>query len=379
MIIIAFSSCQRPHNGIDSFDPRVIKEQEILLSEISDEIKYIPLDNRIPLGSLYGNLFFTSDAIYLSAQNQGILKYDRTGRFVTKIGKIGRGPGEYVHFSEFRLDIEENIYVRDNNYFKVYSKTGKYLRSFSIGEYIGGIDLFEIYNSNIFIFYLLQRAETRNDWVILDNFGSLLKVKNRSIPDFICEWGEPWVTYIFKKRMYYWNPFSDTIYSINSDFKVNPHLLISPGEHRMPRSRIYSFENYNKYLHIKRILETDRYLIIIYSFIKPYLLLIDKKNDNRYMTYLQGDPSGDGLSLEGGINNDFFGSIPFLPRTSFDENGREYLVGLINPYQIVSDIKIHQNNDFLQEAVDGNESFIKIASNINETDNQILMIVRLRK
>jgi hypothetical protein len=38
--------------------------------------------------------------------------FDRNGKFIRKIGSIGRGPGEYVHYFNFTVDENsESVYV----------------------------------------------------------------------------------------------------------------------------------------------------------------------------------------------------------------------------------------------------------------------------
>lgn len=376
--LLIFVSCKNANKEIEKFDPRGIAENELTLTQIADNITYIPIDDSFPIGLIYGNISFSSDAIYLSSQDIGILKYDYNGRYVKKIGSIGRGPGEYVHCSEFRVDEKENVYIRDNRFIKVYSKTGNYLRSFSIEDYKGDIDFFEILDSKIFIFYFLQRTETKNDWIIIDTLGNLIAKKERSLPEFSCEWGEPWLTYRYRKNLYYWNPFTDTIFSINSKLNYNSHYIISPGEHRMPRSKIYSFENYDKYLHVKRLFETDLYHIFIYSYRKPAISLIEKKNGATFLTFLEGNPSGDGLELTGGIKNDFDGGISLLPRSYYEREGREYLVGIINSLQIKTHVDTQVFKNSSPKYPEKKEIFKKLADNIEVTANPILMIVSLK-
>ena len=97
LILFSLLSCKSPDNSLFHFDPRTLKENEITLSEIADDITYITLDNSFPIGFIYDTFEFLNSSICLSAKDIGILTFNRDGKFLRKIGGIGRGPGEYTY------------------------------------------------------------------------------------------------------------------------------------------------------------------------------------------------------------------------------------------------------------------------------------------
>jgi len=143
LTLLAFS-CKSPDNGLYEFDPRSLEENEITLSEIADDINYIPLDNSYPLGLIYDNIEFINNSIFLSVKDIGVLVFDRIGKTLRKIGSKGRGPGEYVYNYMFTVDENtESVYVLDYNEIgKVFSKSGESLRGskcfFIIAQIIEG-------------------------------------------------------------------------------------------------------------------------------------------------------------------------------------------------------------------------------------------------
>lgn len=145
--VILLHACKSFDNNLYEFDPLKLNDNEIFLSEISDEISYIPLDNKYWLGNI-SKIIFTNTVIYLTSKDIGILTFNREGKYMNKIGNIGRGPGEYLTYLRFCVDEKSGIvYVADiKNEIKVYSAIGHFLRSFPLVEYGDVIENIAFYN-----------------------------------------------------------------------------------------------------------------------------------------------------------------------------------------------------------------------------------------
>ena len=144
-------SCNSPDDNLYKIDPRTFVENKIILSEIANDIKYIPLDNSFPIGITY-TLRITKEYVYLSIKDVGIVQFDRYGKFVRKIGSRGKGPGEFRYGMNFTVDdLTENVYVLDPGIVKVYSPSGIFLRDILLKEYAGGYGFssLEIFNFRV--------------------------------------------------------------------------------------------------------------------------------------------------------------------------------------------------------------------------------------
>ena len=184
-LIIILGSCKSPEGGLYQFDPRTIGKKEIALSELADDITYIPLDNSFPINMIYYPRYFIGDNIYLSERQSGVMIFDRNGRFIKKVGSKGRGPGEYAFCVNFSVDERSGtICVMDANVIKVYSKTGRFLRKIELREYSAGTDVLEFYNSEIFIPCHPQYTGVKHEWILFDTLGNIIKTKERSTPEF---------------------------------------------------------------------------------------------------------------------------------------------------------------------------------------------------
>jgi hypothetical protein len=373
--VILLHSCKPSDKSLYEFDPRSLYQNEITLSEIADDINYIPLDNSFQLGLIYDNIVFINNAIFLSEKDVGILVFNKEGKIIRKIGGVGRGPGEYVYSYNFTVDEKtETVYIRDSgDIIKVYSKTGKFLRNFWLKEYGDGIDAIKSFNSRLFVSFEIQNKNVKYKWAIVDSLGDLIKTQVNKIPPFTSDVTRFVVPYIFENRLTYWNShFTDTVFSIFPDLSEQPLFLISPGEHRYPKSQIIYPNEVNKYLSILQIFETKRFLAIRYIYNKNDFVLIDKANNKSFLANWEFDGSG-------GIFNDIDDGTSFLPKDYFTESKGEYLFGYLYPYQLKSIVASNKFKTTTPKYPEKKKKLVKLADSLKETDNPVLMIVKLKK
>jgi hypothetical protein len=370
-------SCDSQNVMHFEFNPKTLVENPITLSDIADEIIYIPLDNQYPITDVH-NPKITHNAIYLFTPN-GIIAFGRDGKTSGKIGSRGRGPDEYLSGFNFTIDPKsETIYVlnRDKQ-IKVFSRNGKYIRSISLEDNVGSPDLIDLYDSNLFLSYFLQFDNAVYDWVILDTIGNIIKKKERSIPTFTSNFGTNSVTYIFDKGIHYWNPYFDTVFSILPDLSYRPSFTFAPGEHRIPKSNFNPSKPPNMIMYVRMIFETSRFWVIRYDYIRPIIVLIDKKSNKSFLSYVdQGNSTGTDIS--GGILNDLDGGVNFQPRCYFEENGKEYLIGLVNAYQIKAHVESVGFKNAHPKFPENKAGLKMLADSLHETDNPVIIMVSLR-
>src|SRR4030042_248446 len=238
IFLVLSMSCKENNNEFYVFNPEEIEEKEISLSDIADDITYVQFDNSIPIDGTNPNFapIYVNNKIYLFENETGILTFRGDGKFLNKVGKYGRGPGEYIRGSEFTVDEKTGtLYVCDfGNIVKVFSVAGEFLRDFSLNKYGGSIDEIQFYNDCLFITYNLQYQYSKYDWILSDTLGKLLKKKDRSLPLFKSNYLAGGGIYIYNNNLVYWNHFLDTVYSINLDFSYRANFILSPGNYRFP-------------------------------------------------------------------------------------------------------------------------------------------------
>lgn len=100
--------------NLDSF----FKNHKIMnLSEITSKVEYIKLETspECLIGRIKKLIAFNDKYYILDGQTESILIFDSNGKYISKIHKTGKGPGEYVQIADFViLPIDSSILLIDN-------------------------------------------------------------------------------------------------------------------------------------------------------------------------------------------------------------------------------------------------------------------------
>lgn len=114
---------------------------------------------------------------------KSLFVFDTEGRFIRKIGRLGRGPGEYIRVSDFTLDTENRfIFLQDQG-----SRVHKYQLD---GTYVNSITVQTSRSNNSFIQYyngwlyssVLAWDPTPDDYTLLKSDPNDGKILSRSLP-----------------------------------------------------------------------------------------------------------------------------------------------------------------------------------------------------
>jgi hypothetical protein len=381
VILIAFS-CNSSESGLFQIDPRTFVENEISLSEIADDITYVPLDNSYPISLIYPtSINILKNSIYLSSRDIGILRLNRDGSSAKVIGRKGRGPGEWYYCMSIAADdLTETIYVMDrDNEIQIYNKNGIFKGTLKLPESSDGFDFSRIsfYNSKLFASQYINLGRAKYDWIILDTLGNIIKEKLNPITTFDSNMGGGGGTFKFEDKISYWSWYNDTILTISPDFDYDGSYIFSLGEGKIPLQKITApplgmRDVMSKYYMPVTMLETKRFFIYQYAYNKEVnLAMIDKKPKRTYLT--TWDIEG------GGIKNDLDGGVMFDPIHYFNEDNREYLVGIVDAFQLKSYTIGEEFKNSNPKYTEKKKYLEKLANSLKETDNPVLMIIRLKK
>ena len=349
-------------------------EGEVFLSDFTDDLTYIPLDNEILFQ--HPNRIEAAENHFIIATYPGsILSFDRRGNLIAEIGSRGRGPGEYQYGMHFTLDSEnELVYIYDRHKIITYAFSGLYIREFSMSQYEG--NFWDIYyeDGKILLAGTLLYGSSKYDWLILDTLGNQYSYKPSSIENF--KTGYPGVSGFFniKDRLHYWNNFNDTIFILQDSLYLSA-MSFSPGDFKLPKTDI-SGENFRLYFGLQNIIGTSEYLFLSF-YLDNHLQSGFIKKGEELLTTIGRTDSYSGFDTPG-IYNDIDNGLTFTPFYNYFENNDEYLIGWFHAYKLVNHVESEAFKTSTPKYPEKKKQLKELAASLDENDNPVLMLVKLK-
>lgn len=144
--LLLLSACgQRPKEVVNSEEEPSIKEINLVgpmedsgapfkLSDAALSVDVVPLEvtDRSLIASIK-QVVVTSDGIFIRHnRSQQVFRFDRSGKFLNTIGKVGQGPEEYIRMYQFFIDEQRReVYIVPTvGYTQVYTMDGDYVRQY---------------------------------------------------------------------------------------------------------------------------------------------------------------------------------------------------------------------------------------------------------
>ncbi len=383
-------SCQnannRHENQIVTFDLKELPEiTEVKLSDLGFvDIEYIPMETNeqsLITGSddlITGNKIIVGNGFFLIKHFTTILKFNNNGSFATIIGKKGRGPNEFTVAHDVDINpVDHNIYLVSawQKKFNVYSESGEFVRAFKMPLY-APIN-FRFSDGNILCYCENHSGNVEDSYTLLDTSGQVIKSYPNRYPftnhDAFGFSGEN-LFYRFNNKLFKKEVYSDTIF-LYENMVFKPHLVIEVGQKLItPDARskydgmhiaknfisplnIFEFGDYVYYEFIYRFALPDD--VLIYSFIGS------KKGDLKAV-----------IETGQGIINDLDGGSNIIPKTITDDNT---IIAWVDP----SKLKAHVDSEAFKKSTpkypEKKKELEQLAGNLKETDNPVLVLVKLKK
>jgi hypothetical protein len=376
-------------NQIADEDPLIVYElagidelSTVKLSEIGAiDIKYIPLKtNSLNMIPPINNIIFC-DSYFLtySYTSVNIFRYD--GSFITDVGTIGRGPNEYTGVSDVEINPQnESIYITSGEKFLVYNKKGKFLRTFKNPQKADRMN-FKFTEDGILCYYFNDFGNINFSCILFDTAGTIIKKYpnrypwKRKVPGVFYQ-GEN-IFYKFNNQLFRKEIYCDTIFSFKNKVFI-PHIVIAVGKQRLtPEIRSsfstrpdFSVTTYQNYITPWNLLEFGDFIYYEMSMTlngshNIYCFIGSKKNNYREITV-----------QEQGMTNDLDGGPCFLPRTSRNDN---IIVSWIEALKFKDFIASDEFQESTPKYPEKKKELEILANSLKETDNPVLMLVRLKK
>ena len=254
-LLFLFSCSNSPEQEVFVFDPlKDYPEFPVSLSDIA-EVSYIKLggeEEGIYFSSLKSTGLFIDDLhsrLFACTPDTGVMEFDFQGRFIQRIGRLGRGPGEYMSVFFYVQPEEERVGVYDaaKEIFLVYNYDGSFLENEGIkARLLPGYLTFQILDGCLIDYnpYSVSFLESGGiSRITSERTLNLFPIDGRTdhtIKDIHYErplviprnWGEnyqrlmmPGLLYPSYSGLMVSTYRSDTTYVIENDFSLKPFLV----------------------------------------------------------------------------------------------------------------------------------------------------------
>lgn len=406
LLLVSCSTFEQQEYNLIDFEINDSNFKPFKLSELADDLEYIALETtpglllkEIKYVDISGNKIAVAD-------KNICLLFDGKGKMISQTGRYGNGPGEYSHISQIKI-VNDLVLIpdaRDDN-IRFYNKAGNFLYSVKApGEFSPSNHSRNFITNSDTTFYIRIPNRTGNETYRIahfDNKGNVIqKYKNttffnRQKPVF----GTSDVSaqfYRLNGEVYYKEMLNDTIWRIDEDILRLAHILnlgkygFTIQDKELPTPVWY--KKLAKCIHVNYVFECNRYVYILINFMSHYpftffresntpsgkapyeiLGLYDKKEDSFSLV----KPSyKDGQLEPTGIENDMDGGINLMPKYIINDT---LMVSWVNAYEL----KMYVTSDAFKNSTplypEKKKKLEQLASSLDENDNPVLMLVKLKK
>ncbi len=348
-------------------------EDTLKASYFADTVIYIPLETtRESFIYNINQLWMNDSVILIYCPRAGLLMFQQNGKFVRKIGKQGKGPGEYGTIYKFEV-IHDTIYI---------SSTGRrsFLRYTFDGTYCDEIHL------NYEPVFFTYTADQKLACYLKQEGKVLVYNKNFHTPDTIVveygvtkgryyySFGDPsFMTYLQKtpSGLLFNDYINDTVLNITDD-KKEPAFILDMKD-KLPRDKNIEFckgdfkgwENMAKAYQLVHLIPFSSCMFV---FQKHWT---DTKPDAIYLNYSK---TGEIKKFNTSYIYDDIVSKQKLSYVFFIYSA-DYLVVGIEPLKVLKDLNQNKEN------IKGVPSlfWLNQMKTVNKDDNTILALIKIKK
>lgn len=216
-----------------------INEIEIISLETTEESLFGILSKVV----YYNNYFFIFDE-----QTKGVYCFSREGNFISKVRKVGKGPGEYIQIGDFDIDKEGNLLLWDQTLHKInkYNIDGEFIEEYKFDDLV--FLNFTIIDDDNFLIHTVFVNGKYKYAACIYNFKKKeiipILTANKEYEDFSL----PRLSFssIWKSgdTNYFTTLFSSTIYKLNDKLSIESILLKTDKIPNLKQlSKLYVGEN----------------------------------------------------------------------------------------------------------------------------------------
>lgn len=280
LLLYLLSSCKNIQYGdkelpVLDIEANISNMKPVYLSQFTDDVEYIPFE--YVENKPYVQIINVFQDYILIKGGDVILLYNSGGKFISQIGKRGRGPGEYPYGTFAKISLNGNrIFVVDGYDLLEYRMDGSFVNSYhnilriedkyKIGDWmvLGDSLLFGfVENGTGKVPY--KAVISNKNGGILNSFKNYFLFENEKGGTF---YGSP-VFFYMDGTLYSKEQFNDTVFFLNERLEMIPRYVIKLGKYELPleiRMRRPMGDEYMNYISVHCIFPTDNYLLLQLNF-----------------------------------------------------------------------------------------------------------------
>jgi hypothetical protein len=371
LIFITFSCNSKNENlyEIINLQEAFENKKSININDLATNFEYIQLETKDECLTGTRLAIYSNDQYLIAIDREKILLFDRNdGRFIRKIGQMGNGPGEYSRtYSVMPYDEGKNlIYAGRNKKRYGYSLDGQLNDTLSIPDFVSEIG--NIDDKTYAAFMPDYQGGEKIKLIIFNHTDSLMK----TFPNYLSApktssffaWNPNSWFYKLDKQLYFYQLFNDTVFHVGTN-SLTPKYVLNMGQYSPPYEMKTSPEfDPGKYFMMRTIQESSQYVFCSFNFNKKnYTAIFDK---NKRTTVVNDYSPESGLGYINNIND-------FVPLEFSSVNEKDELICSMNA------LKIKQWFDLNPEKISQLPEQLKNLKNIQETNNPVIIIAKLKK
>ncbi|MGV8137965.1 MAG: 6-bladed beta-propeller [Mangrovibacterium sp.] len=376
-------NCQKQNNTQNSltrFDIEDInKTSRVWLSQLNiKNIQYVPLETDSNfLISEIKKLVATDSTLVIFDYNTNFFQFDFAGNFINKIGTIGKGPQEYQFSFDFTIDNEKKqifIPMMTEPKLIIYSLNGKFIKSIPFPKYARNVfhmdegilcrcDYFGgKYDGGNSIFL------TDYDGNVVKAFPDKYKYKNMKMTN---AFEEEFLTFSYDKKLYTKEIYSDTVF-IFKHLKFQPAFILDHGGKTLSVEAREEIDSFDSFTEISAQYSKETNLLLFGNYV-----FSEFSYHNRFYNFIGSfDDKDFRVITEDKIINDLDGGPDILFKTASDKNT---VIGWINAFDLKAHVASENFKNSSPKYPEKKKELEKLANNLKENDNPVLMLIKLKK
>lgn len=358
------------------------KRKEVFLSQLATKITYVPLETttKFLIGEKNVHVKPCGEYIFVSEHGKPVGIFDRTGKFMRKIGTIGKGPGEYNFDFIFWPDEASKmvfIWNADAGTIMAFSFEGKHIMD--IVPEFRPMSFAPLGNGQ-FLTWTFMQKETDGKFyrmVFHDESGKTLSRVFEPKIRYDFSGGISIMTPLFTPAPggYLYNSWeNDTIFKVKADGSFKPAFTWLTGKYKMPFD---GAKDYSRFLREKanyildfNAIEGPSAWFLRYDYKNRKELGLYEKAGGEYFVVANPD------TAQVGVVNDIDGGPSFFP--GWDNEKGQTFVRLIHAIDLIDYRKESSGNNFPPKDPEAASRFRSLVAGINQNSNPVVMLVEMR-